>query len=444
MRIAPRDSALPLLRELVREDHAPEFVCEALNGMLGQSLASRGDLTYVRYRPGKDCTVLWSFERAGREPLLLTGTAFANDRGLRISARASFLELAAQSAHDDVKRPFTYLPERRLLLQVFPLDVRIPPLAAAMSEGWTHRTLEQALAPDMTNLWIEPVTYKPRHRYVARCHVETPDGMRTYYAKVFRDDRGKRLFDWQTSVASALNAIDASWITPRPAAHIDSLWMLFIESVEGTELKHALRRAREDEATRATVLRQFGLAAHGLSEFQSTSVPSLPQVTPQQILDHFAVNIEGVAAVDPALATAFQRTLRDLEEEASRLPPERFVTCHGALRHDQILLQHDRQVVVDLDTICAAGASHDAGNFLSYLDVTALRRRHSRDLAEHAASVFETEVLRLPSSSPEWLRWYRRAGHVKKTIRAFLSLDSKWPQLAREYVGLTAPAAVSA
>ena len=145
--------------------------------------------------------------------------------------------------------------------------------------------------------------------------------------------------------------------------------------------------------------------------------------------------MEGLADVDPEAAGLVTRCLRTLEEQASRLPDEPMVTTHGAYRHDQILVRGERQAVLDLDTLCRSGASADAGNFLSYLDVTALRRRHLRPVIEDCAPAFEEEALRLPSVSSEWLAWYRSAGHVKKALRSYLSLDRRWPEMAEGLLG---------
>ena len=79
---------------------------------------------------------------------------------------------------------------------------------------------------------------------------------------------------------------------------------------------------------------------------------------------------------------------------------------HGAFRHDQFIVAGDRLVAMDLDTICAAGASADAGNFLGYLDVTAVRRRHLRPIVKECAAVFRDAARDQPFINREWLAWY--------------------------------------
>lgn len=436
----PHDPALPALPVIFPPDGAPEFIAQFASEATGQRVRLEdGKLAYVRYRPTRNAVALWSFPTADGAHALISATAFRDDRGARITARQSFAELARLAnaeASSDVP-PYRYFEDTRVLLQLFPLDVRLPGLAPARSGAWLSESLLPALGHEASGrVHAEVIDYKPRHRCVIRYDVTSNAGPARYFAKLFRDGRGERFLPWLRAVSSRLDADGSSWTIAHPAAYLPNAWMLLLEAVEdAVELKDVIKRARDDIDARATVTRAFERAAAGLASLQRIEVDALPAITPHALLRRFEASMEGMAEVDPEAARLVTRCLHTLEEEASRLPDEPMVTTHGAYRHDQILIRGDQQAVLDLDTLCRSGASADAGNFLSYLDVTALRRRHMRPVIEAGAPAFEEAALRLPSVSSEWLAWYRSAGHVKKALRSYLSLDKKWPEMAEGLLG---------
>jgi hypothetical protein len=61
-----------------------------------------------------------------------------------------------------------------------------------------------------------------------------------------------------------------------------------------------------------------------------------------------------------------------------------------------------------------------------------VRRPELRPAIDVCATAFERAALALPGVTPEWLAWYRAAAHVKKALRAFYSLDMKWPRMTAE------------
>ena len=441
----PHDPALNALAELFPIEGAPGFVRQAAGEAAGRDFQpSDGKAVYIRYRPTRNCVALWSFPAADGQQVLISATLFRDERGARIAARRSFLALAGDVRRSDGgPEPFRYLPDKRILVQRFPLDVRLPGLALARSAEWRRDHLlpqlgltnDGAVSDTAADVALKTIDYKPRHRCVLRFDVTLKEGRAGYFAKLFRDDRGERFLSWLQTISAQLDSDGAPWSIAPPVAYLPDAWMLLLGAVDDAlELKDLIKEARGDAGARSALNGQMEQAADGLQFLHRQEVGGLPAVPPKALLQRFEDSMEGLPLVDPAAAELIIACLRTLEEQASRLPPEPMVTTHGAYRHDQILIRGKRQTVLDLDTLCLSGASADAGNFLSYLDVTAERRRRQRPVIEECAPFFEERALRLPSVSPEWLAWYRAAGHVKKAVRSYLSLDAKWPQMADAFL----------
>jgi hypothetical protein len=175
-------------------------------------------------------------------------------------------------------------------------------------------------------------------------------------------------------------------------------------------------------------------AAEGLRAFQRTELAGLAVVTPQDVIRQFRSDVDSVRHVAPSLAVSLARQVDRLEAEAARLVPEPMVPTHGAFRPGQLLLCPDRLVVFDLDTLCAAGASADAGNFLAYLDQMALRRPRLQPVVSECRAAF-VDGLSRPASDAAWLSWYRAASLVKLAFRSFFSLAPSWPETTHDLLG---------
>ena len=209
--------------------------------------------------------------------------------------------------------------------------------------------------------------------------------------------------------------------------------MLVLPAVEESEeLSPLLRQAAHDSEARERLREQFARLAEGLFIFQRLRMDGLPYVGPDDVLAECGRDLDGISQIAPALARAIQGRLRSLETAAARLPAEEIVLSHGAFRYNQLLLRGDTLIALDLDALCLSGIGADAGEFLAYLDLTALRRPHLRTIIQDVEVVFVATLSRHARVDPRWVNWHRAASHVKWTQRTFLSLDAKWPALTEE------------
>ena len=195
-----------------------------------------------------------------------------------------------------------------------------------------------------------------------------------------------------------------------------------------------LRKACHEPQALQALREQVGRVAEGLFDFQSIVVEGLPCSGPHDMLKELEEEIDGILHVAPVLAKSIQVLLRSLETAARLLPAEEMVLSHGAFRYNQFLSRGDMLLLLDFDTLCLSGASADAGEFLAYLDLTALRRPHLRAVVPDCQEVFLSSLLKHQCVDPRWIAWYRAASHLKWAQRTFFSLDPRWPVLTDSLV----------
>lgn len=434
MRDVPVDAALPHLRALFPSVGAPEFVGDAITAATGIRVdPAQAEVRFVRYRPSRNCVVLWSFPTGREGTLYVSGRLSHDDYGARVLRRPAFRRLAGQVTYNGaaVLTPYAYLAEQRLLLQVYPLDVRLPGLIAAGREDWVRDVVSPAVGvpgADVARARMLDGSFKPWGRAVLEYVLHDGYGEHRYFGKLYRDDRGKRLLRMLRTIHHQLEVAGAPWNVPAPAAYIAKARMLLFQGIDsGVEL--TAEAGVDHGAELMTCL------AAGLPDFQRTRAEGLPEMPPRAVVQKLRKSMSGLECADATFARLVERSLGQLDEEAAQLAPEPMVTAHGALRYDQLVVSDGGLTVLDLDTVCRSGASADAGNVIGCLDVTALRRDRLRSTASRWAEAFTQEIARAETFSPHWVEWHRRATRVKKSLRALFSLDPCWRDTGERLLG---------
>jgi hypothetical protein len=427
-RALPCDPALPALADLFPPAGAAQIIGRLAREVGIDVDVTRATVEYVRYRPTRTCTVLWSVPRADAGPLLVSVKAFGDEKAKAILDRPRL-------RHRLQARPlegwrYSYLADKRLLLTVYPFDVRLRGLALGASVPWARRHLLPLLGSDesarITD--ITPLSYKPWRRCVLRYTVEHGGSRSRWFAKVFRDDRGQPMVNRLRAIATHLRDARTDWEILAPVAYgAEARLLVFAAMEDGRPLKQLIQNACAHEQARAELMRWVAAAAEGLAAFQQTAVGELAAIAPNDTLAKFRRDLSSIRSVAPDLARAIDLRLKRLEETMRELLPEDLVPTHGAFRYGQLLVCGARLVVLDLDTLCLSGASADAGNFLAYLDYLALRRPRLRGVAAECAERFVEALPARARGAAGWLAWYRAASHMKLAVRSFFSLAEDWP-----------------
>jgi hypothetical protein len=428
----PHDPVLDSLPEVLAERGAPPVVCEALRDMGIDADASSGSVIHLRYRPGKNCDVGWRFSGAEGWPGLVSARVFHNDRGARLVAKPAFQQLVAraQEASALSTSPYRYDSRRQLLIQLFPLDSRLPGLVDATSEAWTNATLPALLDGGCASGWrvaLRPKAYRAWRRCVLQ-YERDGEAPQRYFAKLYRDDRGAVLLRRLRSIAAQLG--EGPWRVAPPAAYLEEQRMLFLPAIEdGVTLTSLMKSAVGDGAARHHATEASARAAEWLGRFQQVDVRDLPVVTPADVVATLRRKSAAIALVEPELAETFAVRLRALESAIDALPPEPLVPAHGAFRHSQVVVSEGGLVVLDLDTLRRTGANADAGSFLACLDRMAVRREGRAAVARACQEAFASSWRRALHAHEGWLAWHRAAGLVQQALRTYVSLSKRWPQI---------------
>ena len=432
---ALRDRNLEALAELFPPAGAPDVVATLAQEATGTVIEARaGALLDVRYHPTRTCVALWSFPSPGDCQVLVSGRLFSDARGAEIVAQPAFQRLARQVSRRG-SPAYAYLPSQRLLLQVFPLDARLPGLALAARPDWVAQALSRSTLGARVKQLDEatPVAYKAHKRCVIR-YTATNGAERTrYFGKVFRDDRGAQMCDNLQALSARLARSGSPWATVAPSLYVPEARLLVSAGVEdGMELGTLFDDAASNAQARARLKRCIQRIADGLRSFGECSVTGLPVLSPETILGELQARISKVRAVEPVFGSALQTRVGELRDEARRLTPEAIGLTHRAFRHHHFIARGEELVLLDLDDLCLAGASANAGSFLAYLDRTAARRPRLREVSEECMRVFFEAVEEDGWVDPAWLDWHRAATRVQWAQRAFFALHPKWPPLTAE------------
>jgi hypothetical protein len=418
-RVSPNDPALPILNELLPPDGAPHLVADWLSRVSNVDVDSTAaTLTYVRYLPGESCVLGWSLPTASGDIEHITAWAFANDALAQDAMSRSRARRTLQIFGTRQDQHLLHLPDRALVLQRFPLDLRLPALVRALSPAWIERRIAAALPDGCRDVTGHLLHYNPLRRCVVRYDAHTPEGPSSYFAKFYRGKRGARLLGINQSVSKHLAAANAPWLVPAPRAYLERPHALVFDAApDSHRLYPVLSNAHEH---RDELLAVATRAIAGLAHFRSAPVSGTSPRTPSGEIASLRRLAQSLPANDTKASIAAM--IDRLESITASLPPEPLVLAHGRFRVEQFMASSTDLFLIDLDTVSTSGACADPGNLLAYLDLAALRFPRGASAIRASARAAEAVSLEHGLASPRWLAWHRALVHVQKAVRAYLSL----------------------
>lgn len=272
----------------------------------------------------------------------------------------------------------TSLPEAVVPLPI--LDDRLrqtlyratrPDLAqAALTPALSALGLDAAHAPPRIAA-ISVLKYKPGRRCVLAYTVETDqaDGQRQQrlVGKVFRDERGRRLYALYALLRQHGFGADAAdgIVVPRPLAYVPDLQMFLQEHVPGR---------RVDELSLSTSLVEvMPRCAAALTKLHRCRLPAAEGgVKPYTLADEVGRLGEFTAKVGqvrPDALPAVKALQLALEAWAADLPPAPAVPAllHRDFYYSQVLLDGPTLALIDLDLLALGDPALDVANFAAHL-----------------------------------------------------------------------------
>lgn len=276
-------------------------------------------------------------------------------------------------------RPFAYVPDLDILLQVFPFDARLealqhlaptvsPKFATVLNEdspstskhdgAWRGRSVRYR--PDMrATVELEFVPDDPAARARAL----------RYFAKVYRDpEQAQRAFLMQMSLWEAISHTGQSFQVARPLPVPPQHNMLLTSAVAGVPLARTMKRGGNQDGHIQAAAR----AVAGLHRLQVSAPPRPATMEVNQARD----SGEKLLAVYPGLEARVNGILEAVTSGLQHVPMS-FV--HGDLKPDHILVDGEdfRVSIIDFDLAATADPMLDVAHFMAFLARSSSRSRGS-------------------------------------------------------------------
>lgn len=298
-----------------------------------------------------------------------------------------------------------------LLLQLFPLDYRLPTLPTCLDARRIGETLDDALP--FTG--CEPIGYRPGMRCQIRYRTAAGTNV---YGKTAVERAPAQAFNLHHRVHAALLRTPRQFQVPRPLRHIPELHLTLIAEAPGESLHDALRIRRSLDA-------DIRALAAALAEFHHLGIDGVERVyTSQDEIELIDGWVSLIAELFPDLSAALHRCRNEL----ARTQPDTAGTkafVHRDFYDKQVLLSAHGLTLLDMDTACNGDAEIDLGNFCAQLRLRGLQF----DLQAKCADLERIFLAAYPGGvAAEKITWYRRSSLLR--LACGYALRPSWHHLA--------------
>ena len=394
-------------------------------------------LSRIRYRRGDRCVLQYTLRLAeadtGSERIQwVTGVMYADDKTrrkwekLRISYPKDISEIISTF------EPFSFIPDLRMLVQVFPYDRRLPTLPLLIAEPLPELELPllARFGPGnwRTEVWnVEPVRYRAGLGAALRLTVQGQDDAtgrrveRRFYAKVYRDEgQGQQTHQVLRELWKQAGANGEGFTVARPLAYLSGLRTLLQEEAPGRPLEEIL--LGEGETTGAV-----RRVARALAAFNQGDAP--PTTQPHLLADQVAVlqrarKLLGWAC--PHLRWEVESIVEGVLGGLQEVPLR---PTHRDLKPDHIFVDGERTIFIDLDSFAKADPVLDPAHLLARLAAMPALFPVPRRRARAAAWEFAEEYFsHVPGAWQERLPFHY-AGTLLEVAHGFFRRQAPdWPE----------------
>jgi tRNA A-37 threonylcarbamoyl transferase component Bud32 len=380
---------------------------ETMRALLQRSLAGHDGRSYrvqecrianTRHRDGSRGTIMYDLRLEDPDTghvweERVTGITFGGNRTRRVweSIRQTTVSGDNPGSVPAVK-PFAYVADLDLLLQVFPHDVRLPGLALLLA-GPPPELLPSLVDEFGTGDWrlqrwdATTVQYRADMRAILRVTVAAIDtstarvSERQFFAKVYRDeDQARQAYRAQSDLHHRVSAINTHLVIAKPIVYVDTLRTLVTEAVPGVSLSKIIRRGKgSQDAVRS--------AARAVADFHQLDVAA----PLRSVADEITLLQEArafLASARPDLAEVVSSMVEAVTAGLETAPSS---LIHGDLKPDHMLLDSERVALIDFDLIGRADPVVDVAHLLGFLGRPQERSRSGGDGPHDVGQVFVDE-----------------------------------------------------
>ncbi len=343
-----RDSNLPGLELLLD----PTRLLESLNGHLDAGRVEDIRLDYLRYKPGMNCLGRYQLRVAGS-----TITAHAKTHGEDAAKKMS--KSSERPVVDTVLGPGRVaLKQRNVIFSIFPNDAKLASLQSLGNESSRQRLLGRVFGSESnwSHSYVDSVlNYKPERRYVVRLVRENGEAV---LAKFYSRSGYARAH----SISRKLNR-SRNDLYPETVGRSKKYAVVAYHWQPGTTL-------RQLNIDGQISLPDLTAAVESLAEFHASDGHGLSM--PAR---------EGQTGKLHALAGQLGFMLPQLEQRAKSVShnlsrwwlDQKTVSkpVHGDFYDKQVVINHGKASLIDLDSACLGNPLLDMGNYIAHLEILA-------------------------------------------------------------------------
>ncbi len=371
---------------------------------------------YIRHKPGETTIIAYR--------LLLPGGgqswAYATWCHHRVRAEAIHNKALSLRPRPSVSGPGLCRLDSHTVLHALPNDARLRRLRWYTTPRKLKRSLESLGRPDDrvsgSASSVEILRYKPERRVVARVDLTTTSRTRRLLVRYTTGSGANHLAD----VANHL--INHGIDTPKPIAQLEEGRVSIDDFVDGRQLRDVSALGLVD----ASALTELAASVHRLHR-----TPPLAETPRRSATDELRRCRHGLALLGswyPAVAHTARATIAELER---RLPPatDPSVTLHGDLHTKNILVDHGRVILVDLERVATGPAAIDLGFLAAHASALKLRQpNRAAPVVDQIASVIDAYQTRAGPLPPGSLAWHTAVGLVEQALLVVRHLEPGWPE----------------
>jgi hypothetical protein len=353
--------------------------------------------TYVRYKPGANCTVAYRITTTA-------GTTPAYARAYAAPLRDKLDHARQLADYPGALGPAAcVIAPLDLAIYSWPHDHALPALRR-IADDRKRRKLIAAAAPEhpaLQQATVRTLRYKPERRYVGM--LKAANGMRAI-VRLYAPDE-------YASARRAAQTLPLGLRTPHLLAANADAQMLLLEWLAGQTLAALLAA----HPTRVTLAATAGAA---LATFHQAPLPDLPVNDPRAALEP-AVNAITAIAPEHQQRAAHLAAAVDTALSATCAPR---CLIHGDLYADQQLMHRNTVALIDVDNAALGDPAADLGSWIAH------RYRAEGDPAvvQHQAAAF-LDGYRTAGELPEGVAAYVAAHLLRLAVEPFRYCAPDWP-----------------
>ncbi len=318
----------------------------------------------------------------------VTGVIYADyERAEQLYRRLKRSPLVCQIPEDwKTFEPVCYIPELRMLVQVFPLDRYLNTLPRILkrptSELETLLLQEFGVGDWQLRRWeTEPTRYRPFLGVTLRCTLTAKNAIsgetcsKCFYIKLYRDDHGQQIYDLLRRLQATTAQQDYPFETVRPIGYIAGLRALVLAEASGQSLEQILINGKNIKKA----MKQTARAMVALHE--SDLLDGKPRTRDSAL----ARAERAVSFIQWACPSQGQKALEILKVLKQRFEVVGARPTHLDFKADHIFIDSDRTIFIDLDSFGIGDPVFDPATLL-------VRLRAMPDLLPISPSIIDEAI----------------------------------------------------